>query len=393
MAGAIPSQLGSKNFGGVANVVWSLSKALSAQNKSCAILALEKYFGPSKVVEGVTIIGFEFNSVAFRKTIYTICKNLKPLLNRPGPNILKLCYSIYRLHSVIDKVEFDCLHIHHIVNQMPLAAEMVGLEKPIMVTMHGLDDNFWSAPKSIQKKIIINNNEQIAFADTVTWVSESYRKQAKEYGITSISRESVIHNGIDIDYDQITTTQNKGAMLFVGQLSKSKGVGVLIEALERHEVHFTKCVWAGEGNAEEMLQLHEFTKSGKFELTGYLDKDQLTSKINEASLLVVPSFSETFGLVYLEALAFGLPVIGYAPVLDEMSKVLQLSGEENQFLLRFNPNTENPEQLAILINKSLNNSTLNNLDLKRSISMKVKKAFNWQSISSLYLGEYENLFR
>jgi glycosyltransferase involved in cell wall biosynthesis len=90
--------------------------------------------------------------------------------------------------------------------------------------------------------------------------------------------------------------------LFVGRLSPGKGVTVLLEAL-RHRPEATLTL-VGTGPLESALRGHP-----RVHVQGWQAPRAVYAHMHRAAYLVVPSRSESFGLVVLEAFACGLPVI------------------------------------------------------------------------------------
>jgi glycosyltransferase involved in cell wall biosynthesis len=93
--------------------------------------------------------------------------------------------------------------------------------------------------------------------------------------------------------------------LYVGRIAKEKGVEQLRGPL---------CQMAGVrlalvGGGPELAQLREVFAGTHTVFTGFLDGNELVSAFASADALVFPSTNETFGLVALESMACGLPVI------------------------------------------------------------------------------------
>jgi rhamnosyl/mannosyltransferase len=99
-------------------------------------------------------------------------------------------------------------------------------------------------------------------------------------------------------------------VLFAGRLVAYKGVDVLLRALPGLEVS----TWIL-GDGPERLRLerlaHRLGLQDRVQFLGYRPRDQLRAAMHRASLLVFPSVSraEAFGVVQIEAMASGLPVI------------------------------------------------------------------------------------
>ena len=145
--------------------------------------------------------------------------------------------------------------------------------------------------------------------DYIITPSEFYKKKFIEDGINPNKIEA-IHNSIDVNEYNLKTS-NKGYALYIGRLSKEKGILNLIKA-------FTKCpsgklYIAGEGPEKETIEklIKEYNLNDRVELLGFLNKDQVNDAIKDCSFVVVPSiWYENCPYSILETLAIGKPVIG-----------------------------------------------------------------------------------
>jgi D-inositol-3-phosphate glycosyltransferase len=122
--------------------------------------------------------------------------------------------------------------------------------------------------------------------------------------------------------DQATARRQLGfdpaekLLLYVGRLEPQKGIERLLAAIS-HLKHLSKiklAVIGGDGHHEpefqRLLQLSkELDIRDKVFFAGRVDQQNLPAYYNAADLLVVPSHHESFGLVALEALACGTPVV------------------------------------------------------------------------------------
>lgn len=94
-------------------------------------------------------------------------------------------------------------------------------------------------------------------------------------------------------------------LLYVGRLSNEKQVEHLRAILER--VPNTRLAIVGDGPAREQLEAHFAGTNAHF--LGYLQGEALSQAYASADIFVFPSALETFGLVVVEAMAAGLPVV------------------------------------------------------------------------------------
>lgn len=110
--------------------------------------------------------------------------------------------------------------------------------------------------------------------------------------------------------------QKPVTMLFVGRLVYYKGCDILINAMK--QVTDVKLIMIGSGELEQSLkqQVIEEEIADKVEFLGSVDEEQLSQAFAECDVFILPSVlkSEAFGLVQIEAMAYGKPVINtYLP--------------------------------------------------------------------------------
>lgn len=107
-------------------------------------------------------------------------------------------------------------------------------------------------------------------------------------------------------------------VLFAGRLEARKGIGTLAEAIERLLLldRTARYVIAGDDSSGigktwmAKLNRRDSAAAARVEITGPVTAERLKSLYGECSLFVAPSLWESFGLVFLEAMAQGKPVVG-----------------------------------------------------------------------------------
>ena len=102
-------------------------------------------------------------------------------------------------------------------------------------------------------------------------------------------------------------------IVYVGQLIRGKGVDLLLRALEKITIPFEVTI-AGTGNAELALKAQSETLglSDRVTFVGWVPHEGLNTYYQAARMIVVPSrWPEPFGMIGLEAMRHGRPVIGF----------------------------------------------------------------------------------
>jgi glycosyltransferase involved in cell wall biosynthesis len=158
-------------------------------------------------------------------------------------------------------------------------------------------------------------------AALVTAVSEAERRQLLAMGVPA-GKLRLLPNPLDLD--ELATPPARGAfrarwglggapvVLYLGMLTPRKGVDVLIEAFAHAQLPGARLVIAGNDRgvgAALRRRAHELNVNGATTFTGLLRGDERLAALTDADVVVYPSRDEAFGLVPLESLLCGTPVV------------------------------------------------------------------------------------
>lgn len=114
--------------------------------------------------------------------------------------------------------------------------------------------------------------------------------------------------------------QARRGVVFAGELIPRKNAATLLQATTL--LKDVTVTIAGDGTERQTLELAA-TNLGvaqRVRFAGSLAPDQLRSAVAVSEAFCLPSLSESFGIVYIEALACGTPVVGFAPTLGEIER-------------------------------------------------------------------------
>ena len=226
-------------------------------------------------------------------------------------------YGIKRLvKSIYKQFPFDLIHAH---NAFPdgYAGLMLSrnYHKPLVITIRGTDMDITAKRSNLCLRQI---KEVVKAAKGVISPSPRlHRILHTRFGV--ISKTNC--NGIDVDemshINDITLAENFNkhiVLLSVSELIHSKGIDLNLKAIQTLKQKYSNLLYVivGDGPArKELEQLVQNLHLGKFvKFMGTLPHSESMKLMSICDIYSMPSWRETFGLVYLEAMAFGKPVIG-----------------------------------------------------------------------------------
>ncbi len=159
----------------------------------------------------------------------------------------------------------------------------------------------------------------------------TWHKQVDAFiAITEFARQQLIDGGISgplitvkpnfVDPDPGVSTQSDGYALFLGRLTREKGIETLLAAWERLSPAVTLKI-AGDGPLRGAVE-KAAAQNPAIEYVGRVEREQVFALLDKCAYLVFPSeWFETFGLVAVEAFAKGKPVI--ASRLGAMAEIIK----------------------------------------------------------------------
>lgn len=227
----------------------------------------------------------------------------------------------------------DVVHSHTwYANEAGRLAQLVhGI--PHVVTAHSLEPlRPWKAEQLGGGYRLSRWIEKSAYeaADAVIAVSEGMRHDILRcYPAIDPAKVHTIHNGIDCEAWH--PTENAGvcerygidptrpSVVFVGRITRQKGLPYLLEAVQTLPANVQIILCAGAADTPEILAEVEAkvatlrqTRSGVIWISEHLPRHELSAVLTQGTIFVCPSIYEPLGIVNLEAMACGIPVVGTA---------------------------------------------------------------------------------
>jgi glycosyltransferase involved in cell wall biosynthesis len=246
-----------------------------------------------------------------------------PVWYMPGQNYYHLVGDkhLQAVEEVIqkNKLEFDIIHAHFLWSAGYVAVKLKEkYQKKCIITGHGEDvyiypflDIKW------QKRIeaVVNNS------DIVLTVSKSNAEYLERLSINK--KIHVIPNGYNekiffktdknLERKKLGLPIDKTIFLSIGYFSAIKGHRFLIDAFRKLVIKQKDVllIMIGSGSLEKDLkqQVKNFNLESKVMFAGQLKHEKLNEWINSSDIFILPSLRESFGVVQIEAMACGKPIV------------------------------------------------------------------------------------
>jgi len=291
---------------------------------------------------------------------------------------------------------------------------------PLVLTAHSLEPQRpWKEEQLGAAYLASGWLEKTAYenADGVIAVSQPMKTAVQDLYRVPGEKIRVIPNGIDAHLYQpkpnpahlaiYKINPDKPYLLFVGRISRQKGILHLINTIKHLTSEIQVVLCAGAADTEEIgREMEEKIKEARAQslneiiwVRQWMPRDHLISLYSHASVFVCPSVYEPFGIINLESMACGTPVV--ASAVGGIPEVV-VHGETG-WLVSFTPRgtpdsqqwePQDPEKfsrdLAAAVNKLVfSPEKLRTMGLKAR--QRVEERFSWVSIARQTLTFYQEL--
>lgn len=299
--------------------------------------------------------------------------------------------------SLINNLEFDdidLVHAHSLFINGGIANKLKKEKGIKYVTAVRSTDvvTFFKYMVHLRKKGI----EILKNAEKIIFISPAYKKLLIDNYIpenlkTEIKNKSlVIPNGIN-DYwldNSLKNIVNKNErslgkkikLIYAGQFIKRKQVDKAILAVKKlaDEEYDIQLDIIGKGKEKNNIEEQISETLELFNLHSYMSKDELLEMYRKSDIFIMPSYNETFGLVYIEAMSQGLPIIH-----------TQNEGVDGYFEEGSVGYAVNPDDINDIVEK-IKLIADNYAEMSENASKEAQR-FSWDKVSDQYIDIYEEI--
>lgn len=243
---------------------------------------------------------------------------------------------------------------------------------PYVISLRGINFVFDNSTKKI-----------LSSADSLLAISMQQNIIASSNGFAL--NTNFIPHGVDDIFFRDVQSESKGNVVrfvIVARLLKLKNIDKIIMAMANIEKDFKFHVY-GEGPEKEYLEIlvKENHLEGKVMFKGYIENSKLPDVLSTYDVFIMPSYPETLGRVYFEAMACGLPVIA-----SKGTGVDGIINKDHGFLIQ-----PTVDELGKIINFIVDNPVLL-YEMSVNVRLFVEK-FRWKNISERYVNLYSKIIK
>jgi glycosyltransferase involved in cell wall biosynthesis len=349
------------------------------------------------------------NDKSINQFVFVPCRSIEEIGKNQNLNLNNVEYLYSKIYNKLDRIFFnrkiykatkilmnakskvDILHAHFLFSDGAIALEFFyKFKTPYIVAVRNTDLNyFFKYMVHLRAKGI----EILMNASKIIFLSDVYKSKLlekyipKKYKRTIESKSLVIPNGVDpfwlSNINQVQKSfKDEIKVVYIGDFSKNKNIQNTILALnlmrkKGHNIKFS--IVGGGGNYnDQILKLIDVNTTWITYTKRTSDKEKIKSILQDSHIFCMPSKYETFGIVYIEAMTQGLPLI--------FTKNQGIDGyfQDGQIGYAVRNNNINDIIKSIL-------NILDNYEFMSGNCLIYSKSFSWDKISNKYLEIYKTI--
>ena len=290
-----------------------------------------------------------------------------------------------------DKIDLDSIDISHAHSLFVNGYVSYKLKKEknidYIVAVRNTDVNTFFKKMPHLRKIgvkILENAKQVVFISPRykkhvidTYIPEELKKSIEEKSV-------VIPNGIDkfwfdnLNMKSKPIDKNNVKLIYVGKLDKNKNLDTSMKAVKKLNELGYKSTLDIVGSGPDLDRINEASKNDykdMIKLHGFMNKEEIIDLYRNSDIFIMPSKYETFGLVYIEAISQGLPVI--------YTKNQGFDGYFKEGQVGFSVKYDDVDEIAEKVKAIIDSK----IDLE-NLEDELRQSFVWENIAKMYYEIY-----
>lgn len=370
-----------KSVGGLAQHVYHLSKALAGQGAEIHVVTIgdhdSVHYEEHEGVKVHRVIPYNLSAPDFRTWILHL-------------NFSLLEYGVTLINSLKN---VDLIHAHDWLVAYAGRALKHAFSIPLVATIHATEYGRNNGLHNDNQRYISDVEWWLTYEAWQVIVCSSYMEnELRSFFQLPSDKITVIPNGVNIsefakkvNYHSVT---GEKFIFFIGRLVREKGVQVLLDAAPKILCRFPEArfIIAGTGPYEERLRAktRERGIGHRVYFAGYVDDETKNRLYQQSSVAVFPSLYEPFGIVALEAMAAGTPVV----VSDTggLSEIVEHRVDGMKCYVG-SPDSLADNVMAVLGDRALAER------LKINADQKVRNKYSWFAVARQTMHSYKEVLR
>lgn len=285
--------------------------------------------------------------------------------------------------------EYDLFHAHSLFTNGGIAYKLhkkYGIKYMVAVRNTDMNSFFKKLPHLRKYGVDI-----LEHAEKIIFISDSFKAELIEKYLPASKKDAIIKkmttipNGIDdfwLENRHEKTEARKELkelnLIYVGKIMKLKNVPTTVEACEILQERGYDVSLTIVGQILDQSEFNKIKNKPFINYVGFQSMEEIIKHYRANDIFVMPSFGETFGLVYVEAMSQGLPVI--------YTKGQGFDGQFPEGEVGYHVSPKDAVEIADRVEL-----TLNNYNQMSRNSTKQAAYFDWDDIGQRYLTLYQNI--
>ncbi len=297
--------------------------------------------------------------------------------------------------------EVEVIHAHGIWEEIQVAAarSAVAMCKPYIITAHGMLTPWSLKQKWLKKQIYLALRlRKVLNGAAAIHYTSAHERDLSAQAISLKPPALVEPLGVDLgEFEMLPPAgglrsrfpqmMGKKIILFLGRIYPGKGVEYLVPALAAMKTRDAMVVIVGpdqnfQATIEQLINRHGVRDRVLF--TGMMRGRERLEALVDADLFALPSEHENFGIVVVEALACGTPVV--------VSDGVALHGEVVAGQVGSSVRVGDVSQLAAELDRWFGDDSLRRAAAERARPF-VRQHFDWRAVAEHWVGHYQRLVR